>query len=152
MKRLSKRCFPSIVLQRIDIRCSWVSGSLTRNNYRDCKSLPLNPRITNPRGQKFQSHCSRSTGIAPYNDSLTPIGIGHDMLLNTTDTQCLILCQPYCQPLGIVFGLDNQLYVLYCPMPLPGGKRKSLYTCIIHFCSSAAGMRYAQRFSMDSQR
>ena len=108
MKRLSKRCFPSIVLQRIDIRCSWVSGSLTRNNYRDCKSRPLNPRITNPRGQKFQSHCSRSTGIASYNDSLTPLGMGHDMLLNTTDTQCLIFCQPYCQPPGIPLGNSDK--------------------------------------------
>ena len=29
-------------------------------------------------------------------------------------------------------------------MPLPGGKRKSLYTCIIHSCPSAAGMYYSQ--------
>ena len=38
--------------------------------------------------------------VASYNDLLTPLGMGHDMLLNTADTQWLILCQPYCQPLG----------------------------------------------------
>ena len=35
-------------------------------------------------------------------------------------------------------------------MPLPGGKHKSLYTCIIHFCSSAAGMCYSRRRNFES--
>ena len=85
-----------------------------------------------------------------YNDLLTTLGIGYDMLLNSADTQCLILCQPYCQPpghpLAVVVESDNQLYMLYYLVPLPGGKRKSLYTCIIHFCLLSRYALYAKIF------
>ena len=53
---------------------------------------------------------------------------------------------PLVYPLAVISAIDNQFYMMTYLVPLPGGKRKSLYTSIIHFCLFSRYELYAKIF------